>query len=242
MKELFTTIFYQPLWNALVWLYDVIPGEDIGIAIIALTILIKLVLFPFSVQALRSQRAMQTLQPKIDALRTQFKDEREKLAKAMMELYSKEKVSPLSSCLPILIQLPILIALYQVLRAGLGQPSPELLYSFVRNPGPLDPHFLGFMDLAKPNYLLAVLAGIVQFWQTKMIQVKAPPKAIATAPGAKDESMMSMMNKQMLYVMPIMTVVIGVGLPGGLTLYWFMTNLATVVQQFFFLRKKPLSS
>lgn len=239
MYELFTTIFYQPLWNALVWLYEVIPGEDIGVAIIALTILIKLVLFPFSAQALRSQRAMQTLQPKIDALRTQFKDEREKLAKAMMELYSKEKVSPLSSCLPILIQLPILIALYQVLRAGLGDHSPELLYSFVRNPGPLDPHFLGFMDLAKPNYILAVLAGAIQFWQTKMIQVKSPPKDVAASPGAKDESMMSMMNKQMLYVMPIMTVVIGVGLPGGLTLYWFMTNLASVVQQFFFLRKKP---
>ncbi len=238
MYEFFQTIFYQPLWNALVWLYDVIPGHDIGLAIIALTIAIKLVLFPFSLQALRSQKAMQTLQPKIKELQGQYKDEKEKLAKAMMELYKQEKVNPLSSCLPLIIQLPILIALYQVLRAGLGHPSPELLYSFVRNPGQLDPQFLGLMDLAKPSYVIAVLAGIIQFWQTKMIQVKAPPKAIAQTEGGKDESMMAMVNKQMLYVMPVMTVVVGAGLPGGLTLYWFVTNVLTVIQQYFFLRKK----
>lgn len=238
MKEFFTTIFYQPLWNALVWLYDVIPGSDIGLAIIGLTIVIKLVLLPFSIQATRSQRVMQTLQPKLDELKAQYKDEKEKLAKAMMELYSKEKVSPLSSCLPLLIQLPILIALYRVLIAGLGEPQPELLYPFVENPGKLDPMFFGFVDLGKRNFMLAILAGIVQFWQTKMIQVKPPPSAVAKAPGAKDESMMAMMNKQMLYVMPAMTVVIGAGLPGGLALYWLVTNLLTVAQQYVFLRKK----
>ena len=235
--QFFTVIFYQPLWNALVIIYNFLPNHDIGWSIILLTIAIKVVLFPFSLQSLRSQKAMQTLQPKINALKAQFKGEKEKQAKAMMELYKNEKVSPLSSCLPLLIQFPILIALYQVLRAGLGHPSPELLYGFVQNPGALDPHFFGVFDLAKPNYLLAILAGIFQFIQTKMIQVKPPPAAISETPAAKDESTMAMMNKQMLYVMPVMTVFIGAGLPGGLALYWLVNNIVTVGQQFYFSKK-----
>ena len=136
-----------------------------------------------------------------------------------------------------MIQLPILIALYMVLRDGLGTGSPELLYPFVENPGSLHAAFLG-MDLAKSSIVLAVLAGIAQFFQTKMIQVNKPPAAIAKSEGAKDESMMSMVNKQMLYVMPIVTVFIGAGLPGGLVLYWFVTNVLTVIQQAVFLKPK----
>src|SRR3989338_3874182 len=116
----FTTIFYQPLWNALVWFYNILPGHDIGLAIILLTIVIKIILFPFTLQSLRSQKAMQTLQPKLDALKQQYKDDKEGQAKAMMELYKTEKVSPFSSCLPLLIQLPFLFALYRVLQNGLG--------------------------------------------------------------------------------------------------------------------------
>ncbi|MBI4281156.1 membrane protein insertase YidC [Candidatus Uhrbacteria bacterium] len=236
MREFFTIIFYQPLWNALVFLYNLIPGQDIGLAIILLTVVLKLLLLPFSRQALVAQKAMQTLQPKLAALKEKFKDNREQLAKETMALYAAEKVSPLSSCLPLLIQLPILIALYQVLRAGLGTASPELLYPFIKNPGILDPHFLGIMNLAHPNYALAMAAGLAQFVQSKMMQVKAPPSAVAASPGGRDESMLSTINKQMLYVMPVMTVFIGASLPGGLTLYWLVTNLLTVLQQYFFLR------
>lgn len=238
MIQLFTIIFYQPLWNALVFLYNVIPGQDIGVAILILTGVIKVILLPFSAQALESQKAMQSLQPKLRELKEQFRDDKEKLAKATMALYAQEKVSPLSSCLPLLIQFPILIALYQVLRAGLGHPSPELLYPFVANPGTLDPNFLNLIDLAKPNYILAALAGIAQFFQTKMLQVKAPPPSVASAAAGRDESMFATMNKQMLYVMPVMTLVIGAGLPGGLTLYWFATNVLSVIQQYFVFRKK----
>lgn len=237
MKEFLTVILYQPLWNALVWLYDVLPGANLGLAIVALTIIIKVILFPFTLQSLRSQKAMQAIQPKLEEIKQKYKGNREGQAKAMMELYAKEKVSPLSSCLPLLIQFPILIALYMVLRDGLGTPSPELLYPFVGNPGSLNPAFLG-MDLAKPSIILAILAGAAQFFQTKMIQVKKPPAVIAKSEGVKDESMMSMVNKQMLYVMPAVTVFIGIGLPGGLVLYWFVTNALTVIQQAVFLKPK----
>lgn len=235
MAQLFTTILYQPLLNLLVFFYNLIPGHDLGIAIIILTIVIKLALYPLSHQSIKSQKALQDLQPKMEALKKQYKDDKEKLAKEMMALYKNEKVNPFSSCLPLLIQLPFLIAVFQVFRTGLDPASLNLLYPFVQNPGQLNPISFGLIDLAKPNIILAVLTGASQFWQTKMLTTKRPPKAM---PGAKDEDMMAMMNKQMLYFMPIMTVVIGVSLPAGLVLYWFLTTLLTVFQQQIMFKKK----
>jgi len=235
---IFNTYLYQPIFNLLVWLYDVIPGTDIGLAIIALTIIIKLVLFPLSHKSIKSQRALSQLQPKIDELKRKFGDKKEEMAKAMMELYSKEKVSPFSSCLPLLIQLPILFALYRVMRDGLRSEHLDQLYSWVPNPGTIDPVSFGIIDLAVPSVVLAVLAGAVQFWQARMMTTKQPPKELRKKQGAKDENLMATMNKQMVYFMPIMTVVIGATLPGGLTLYWLLNNLLTVGQQYILFRKK----
>jgi len=236
--EIFNTILYQPIFNLLVWLYDTIPGQDIGLAIIALTVLIKLVLFPFTAKGLKSQRALSTLQPKIEEVKNKYKDNKEEQARAMMELYSKEKVSPFSSCLPLLIQLPILFALYSVMRNGLRSEGLDQLYGFVANPGHIDPMFLGVLDLAVPSLLLAILAGAVQFWQARMMTANQPPKDLRKKKGARDENLMATMNKQMVYFMPIMTVVIGATLPSGLTLYWLVNNVMTVVQQYIAFRKK----
>lgn len=229
--EFIHAVLYQPMYNLLIWLYNVLPGADLGFAIIALTIIIKLILWPFTHASLKSQKALQELQPKLDALKTEHKDDREKLAKAMMELYAKEKVNPLSSCLPLLIQLPILLALYQVLRAGLGSGSVYALYPFVSDPGQINVVFLGLVDLAKASIVLAVLAGAFQFWQTRMLIAKRPPKALRDKPGARDENMMTAMNQSMLYFMPVITVVIGASLPAGLTLYWVATNIISIIQQ-----------
>jgi YidC/Oxa1 family membrane protein insertase len=128
----------------------------------------------------------------------------------------------------LLIQLPILIGLYWALSNGLKSERFDLLYPFVKNPGAIKTVAFGFLDLAKANFVLAILAGAAQFWQTKMLPMKKP--AVTTA-GSKDESMTAMMNKQMLYMMPLMTVVIGATIPGGLTLYWLVTTLLTGWQQ-----------
>ncbi len=234
MIALFNTIFYQPLFNLLVWLYNVIPGHDIGLAILLLTVLIKAILYPFSLQAIRAQKSLAELQPKIEELKVKYKDQKEEMSKALMNLYKENKVNPLSSCLPVLIQLPFLIAVYQVFIHGLGSQGLENLYSFVAHPGHINPVTLGFLDLSKPNIILAVFAGAAQFWQTKMMPRSAPPQKV---PGSKDESITAMMNKQMLYFMPAITVFIGATLPGGLTFYWFLTTLLTVIQQYFYFRK-----
>lgn len=234
ITTIFTTVFEQPLLNLLVFFYNSIPGTDIGIAIILVTVVLKLVLYPFSLQSIKSQKALQDLQPKLKALQDELKNDKEKLARATMELYAKEKVSPFSSCLPLLIQFPFLIALYQVLRFGLASQKLELLYPFVSNPGTIDPTFLGLINLAAVSIPLAIIAGAAQFWQTKMLSTTRPP---VQTQGSKDEDTMTRMNKQMTYIMPVMTVVIGASLPGGLALYWLVTNLLTVAQQRYFFKK-----
>ncbi len=235
MSALFHTILYQPLLNILIFFYNVIPGHDFGVAIIILTALIRLVLWPLAKKSIAAQKAMSGLQPKIAALKEKYKDNKQELAKATMELYKNEKVNPFSSCLPLLIQLPILIALYWVLMAVLKSEKFDLLYPFIANPGTIKTMAFGFLELAKPNWYLAILAGAAQYWQTKMLPMTPPP---VKGEGSKDEGMMTMMNKQMLYMMPVMTVIIGGTLPGGLTLYWLVTTLLTGGQQWLMFRKK----
>lgn len=248
MIDLFNTVLTWPILNLLFWLYDVVPGRDIGIAIIVLTIIIKAVLYPFAVQQIKQQRAMQALQPKMEEIRKRLKDDKEAQAKELMELYKTEKVNPAASCLPLLIQLPVFIALYHALQEGLSSNGLDNLYPFIPNPGTIDPTLFGFVDLANPNYVLAILAAAVQYWQTKQIMDQTPkaasnpPKEVEGKEGAKDESMAAMMNKQMLYVMPIVTIVIGFGLPGGLILYWLTMSLLTVAQQWYMFKKHPVET
>ena len=146
--NIFNQALYLPLFNALVWLYNVIPGNDLGIAIIALTILIRFILYPLSKKAIQSQKAISQLQPKIKEIQKKYKNKEEQ-AKAMMELYKKHKVNPMSGCLPILVQLPLLIALYRVFFNGLNPESLNLLYDFVSRPDSLNVVFLGLIDLSQ---------------------------------------------------------------------------------------------
>ena len=236
---IFTTLFYQPLFNALMWLYDVIPGNDIGLAIIALTLLIRLLLYPLTMQSIKSQKALQDIQPKVKELQQKYKDNKEQQAQEMMKLYREEKVNPMSSCLPLLIQLPFLFAIYRVFLHGLKSESFELLYPFVSNPGHINTIPFGFLDISNPNIVIAMLAGAAQFWQTKMLVARRAPKVNdKQMPGAKDEDMLAGMNKQMTYFMPLITVVIGASLPGGLALYWLFTTLTMALMQYVVFHRK----
>ncbi|OGH74010.1 MAG: hypothetical protein A3G00_02210, partial [Candidatus Magasanikbacteria bacterium RIFCSPLOWO2_12_FULL_43_12] len=192
-------------------------------------VLIKLALYPLTASSIKSQKALTDLQPKLDVIKKEFKDDKQRLAQETMKLYKENKVNPMASCLPLLIQLPILIALYYVLQRGLTATNFDTLYSFVKSPDQINTISVGLVDLKNSNIILAVLAGAAQFWQAKMMMRKKAPKEAGE--GAKDENMMSMMNKQMLYMMPIMTVFIGMKLPGGLTLYWLLSTVLTVAQQ-----------
>ena len=236
LSSLFHSILYKPIFNLFVGLYNLIPGHDIGLVIIVITIIIRVIVYPLTAKSIKAQKSVQDLQPKIEAIKKEYASDQKKQAEMLMQVYKENKVNPFASCLPLLIQLPILIALYMVMRDVLmADKFAAELYSFVANPLKINAISFGFIDMSKSNYVLAILAGAAQFWQAKGMLMQKPPKD--AGPGAKDEGMAATMNKQMLYVMPVMTVVIGFSLPAGLALYWFFSTLLTVAQQKIMLKK-----
>ncbi|MBI4778957.1 YidC/Oxa1 family membrane protein insertase [Candidatus Falkowbacteria bacterium] len=110
-----------------------------------------------------------------------------------------------------------------------------MVYSFIHRPEFINTTSLGFINLAERNVVLAILAGLAQFWQAKMMTTKRPE---VRGEGAKDEDMMAIMNKQMLYIMPALTVFIGLSFPGGLALYWLVTTILTALQQLYLFKQK----
>jgi YidC/Oxa1 family membrane protein insertase len=238
IASFFYVTLYQPLFNSLVLLYNYIPGHDFGVAIIFLTLIIRVVLYPLSVKATKSQKSLQELQPKIQEIQKKYKDDKEKQAVETLALYKKEKINPFSGLLLALIQLPILIALYNVFWNGLKPEELSILYSFVSSPGQINPMFLGFIDLSKANVVLAFLAGLTQYWQTKML---LPKKKSATNTTDKGSDVSQMMQTQMTYFMPVITVIILISLPSALGLYWTMSSVFSVIQQYIIFKKHKLT-
>lgn len=212
MSELFNKILYQPLFNVLVFLYQYLG--DLGVAIIVLTILIRVVLFPLFYKGAKDQAIMQRLAPKIKEIQTNHKNNREEQAKALMGLYREHKVNPLSSFLLILVQLPILIALYQVFMKGLVGPDF------------LDLNFLGLIDLSKKSAIIVGLAAVAQYFQGKLSIIKSEKLF-------KDLTPMERMGRQMIYLGPILTIIFlyFFNLPSAVGLYWLTTSLFSVIQQ-----------
>ncbi len=240
-------VLYRPLFNALIFLYHIL-GQDLGIAILVLTVLIKLLLFYPSLQQLKAQRNLQATQPKLKELKERYKDNKEEYNRAVLRFYKENKVNPASSCLPVLIQFPILIALYQVFIAGVASdPATGLLQAkqlqFLYFPLreiydsiPLHTTFLGIVDLAKnKNVLLALLTGLATFWQSSMLTRTQPPKSVGEA--GKDESIAASVNKNLTYTLPLITVFFSYTLPAGLPLYWLVSTLFQIGQQYYFLRR-----
>ena len=242
----YQTILYQPLFNALVLLYEHLPGHDFGIAVIVLTVLIRLIFYPLMVQSIKSQKVLSELQPKIQEIQQKYKGDKEKQARETMGLYQREKINPFGGCLPLLIQLPILIALYQVFWKGLQPEALANLYSFVPYPGVINPTFLGIINLGQASLILAILAGILQFFQTKMITPKNPHQNKSGFGQAKKEDQMpqfsNMMQKQMLYFFPIFTVFILWKLPAAIALYWIITALFSILQQYLIFKPRTKTS
>ena len=232
----FHLFFYQPLVNLLIALYVFIPGQSLGIAIILITLLLKIVLYPSTQQSLKSQKTMNELQPKIKEIQKKYKDDKQKQAEEMMNLYKEKKFNPFAGFLPLLIQLPIFIALYQIFRTGIGQSHLALLYSFVPRPQEINQMFLG-TDLSKANIFLAVVVGIAQYFQTK---TSLPTKPLKPESGDQMGQFSSMMQNYTLYFFPIMTIMILAALPSGLGLYWLVNTVLSIGQNYLVFNKKTV--
>lgn len=232
----FNTLLYQPLFNALILLYKYLPGQDFGVAVIVLTVLIKVLFYPLGVKAIRAQKALNKLQPKIQEIQKKYKDDKAEQARIMMELYKKEKISPFSGFLPLLIQIPILIALYRVFVGGFQPDGMAHLYSFLSQPESISPTFLGIFNLARPSATLAIFAGITQFFQTK---ISLPEISKKSKKGGEVSQFSEVMQKQMKYFFPVFTVFILLKIPSAVALYWIVAALFTTIQQYFTLKKHP---
>jgi len=226
MKALLFTILYQPLYNFLIFIAWLIPGHSIALAIIILTVIIRVILLPSSLKAAKLQVKNLEIQPKINKIKNEIKDQKEQ-SQAMMALYKEEGISPFGSCLPLLIQLPILIVLYQVFRGGLSTSGFGNLYSFVPRPEFINTTFLG-MNLAQADpWVLPIIAGLLQLGLSFLT---LPPK-----PKAEDGNSdpMAMMSRQMIFLLPVTTVLFGRAMPAALVIYWIITTLFSLVQQIY---------
>ncbi len=230
MISLWNAVIYKPLYNLLIVLVAVLPGQSVGVAIIVLTFLVKLLLYPLTGKSIEAQRAMRELEPELKQIREKYKDDRQKQAQKTMELYQERKVSPFSGCLPILIQIPIIIGLYWVFFKGLAGIDTSILYSFVVPPAALDMHFLVF-DLASKSIFLALLAGVTQYIQTYLSLGKPTPSAPSTGKASFQEDFARSMQMQMRYILPIMIGFISYTTGGAVALYWATSNILSIGQE-----------
>ena len=245
LSFIYNEILYYPLFNLMVFFYNVIPGQDIGVAIIMVTLLVRFALYPMNSKAIKSQRAMQAIQPEMKKIQKKYKENKEKQAKELMALYQRRKVNPFSGCLPLLIQFPILIALYHVFINGFKNESLAILYPFVANPGHLNPISFGIVDLSEVSVWIALIAASLQYFQTKMLmgqkknkEDKKEDKNQEKTAEEKTQDFAQAMTKQMIYVLPVLTFVFAMSFPSGLALYWAVTALFAIVQQHIVMKKR----
>lgn len=220
--ELFYTEFlWRPLFNGLVFFYAVLPIQDIGLAIIAFTFVTRVVLLPLFLKGQKAQAEMARIQPELERIREKHKNDREALARAQMELFREHNVNPLSGCLVMFVQLPILLALFSVFRTGLDPSHLVYLYSFVPTPGAINPVSFGVIDLSAGNLALGVVAAVTQFFHTKVTLPPPPPNAKGFA---------SVFQKQMLYLFPVFILIWSRTFPSALILYWTILNILGMLQ------------
>jgi YidC/Oxa1 family membrane protein insertase len=230
LQKLWQEALYLPILNTLFFIIATVPGHNLGWAILLLTVLIKLILLVPNQKALKSQKALQVIQPQLEALKVQYKDSPQKLAEETMKIWKDHKVNPMGSCLPMLIQFPILIALFYVVKGGLSV-DPQLLYGSLKgfDPKMVSTIFFG-LDLTKVNAIfLPIIIGLLQFAQIRLSFAKAKPAA---------QSQAALMNKMMQYVLPVMIGVFSAGLPAAVGFYWGVSTLFAIGQQIVVNRSK----
>lgn len=241
MGNLIRTILLQPIFNALLLIYALLPGNDFGVALIVFTILIRILLWPLMKRQLHQQKKMKEIQPEIARVKEKAKGDKTKESQMLVELFKEKEVNPFSSFGVVLLQLPILLTIFYVIRRILdpGQVS-ELAYASVAklsavqdivNLGVAEnfhPSLFGLVDLSQPNIILALLAGLVQYFQARQLM---PMNTTQTSDSKNIGFNMSL-------IFPIITVVVAMRLPSALALYWFASTSIAVVQQYIIMQEE----
>lgn len=229
---LFRGIILKPLYNTLLLLGSIIPDHSLGWSIILLTVLVKVLLFLPSKHALEGQRKLQAVQPKIDVLKKKYGHDQKRLSEETLQVWREHGVNPFRSCLPTIIQIPILIGLFFVVRDGADTALNRHLLYGVWNGAivDLEPIFLGLLDLRVPNFTVFPLAlFLLQFWQMRMMFIPppSPPKSDQQRSWLERIDQRTIMN----YGLPLMVAGFAVTLPSAVSLYWAVSTLFAILQQ-----------
>ncbi len=234
MKEIFINVVVQPFYNALILLTNFVTS-DLGIALIILTIIFRLVLFPLYKSQIRTQIKMNQIQEPLKKIQEKYKNDREALGREMLKLYKQNKVNPFSGILILIIQLPLLLGFYYVFsRAGLPNINENLLYSFVHWPDNLSTVFLGIIDMTGKSLPLAIAAAVAQFFQMQlMLPKKKAVDETKKTNNVSPENVMKSMQTQMAYVMPAMMGMFAYTLGAMLGLYFLVGSLISIGQEFY---------
>lgn len=254
MIELFNTILVNPILNVLVAVYQALVflhiPSPLGFSIIILTILIRFLLYPLIRAQLTTSKRMQDLSPQLSKLKEQYKNEPQKIQQETLKLYKQYGVNPAAGCLPVLVQLPVIWALYSVLQSvvkytSINQINEHLYFPFLKLTELWSPHFFGIPLLKTPAQLIQtysifivlipLLTGVLQFYQSKMMFGKpktAPIIDLKKKPEDKKEpDFASVFQKQSLYIFPVMIAFFSFQFPVGLSLYWNTFSVFGIIQQ-----------
>ena len=219
---MFHTLFYEPVYNLIVVVLTFVPLHDIGASIVIVTLIVKLILLPLNISALRTQYMMKKIEPEMNKIKEIQKKNPQEASKKMIDLYKTEKINPFSSIFAMILQIPIFIALYFVFSKGLFN-DPKSIYTFVTFPNTLHTLAFGLFDVTKKNIIIALLAGISSYFLAKRQTVSMTVEKSSKEESFQDHFMKSM-RMQMLYVLPVIITFSAAVLPSALALYWFVSN------------------
>ncbi len=225
MYYLYTTLLYNPLLNILIFFYNTIAFGNFGLAIIFFTVFIRIILFPIFQKSVRHQVVMQRLQPELKKIGEKNRGDRERQGREMMALYKEHNINPLSGFLLLLVQLPILIALYQIFLNSLKPDFLSGLYGFVSHPSSINTSFLGLINLGERSTLMVGLSALAQYFQG----VLSLPKI----EKSREPTTVERVSRQMVFLGPFMILIIFYNSPAALSLYWLVATIFSIIQQIF---------
>ncbi|MEQ1561663.1 MAG: YidC/Oxa1 family membrane protein insertase [Nitrospira sp.] len=238
MYWFFHTFFYNPIYNALVFIVSTIPGGDVGLSIILLTVLVKLILFPLSLKAARTQLLMREIDPLLREIKEKYKENKEEQALKTLALYREKNVNPFAVILLTFIQIPIILGLYFVFfNEKLPIINTDILYSFIHAPEQVNLILFGIFDVSKTSVILGVLAGVTQFLQVRLSMPKPAPLKEGVTPSFSDDFARSM-QMQMQYVLPVIITGVALSVAAAISLYFVVSNLFAIGQELYIKRER----
>lgn len=232
ISSAFIAVIVQPFYNSLIFLVDFLTN-DLGLAIIILTVLFRFVIFPLSKSQIKTQIKMKDVQGPMKDLKKKYKDDPQKMGQEMMKLYKENDIKPFSGFLLLFIQLPLLFGFYYIfIKTGLPEINTDLLYSFIPHPGSIDTDFFG-ISLTSKSILLAVLASGTQFIQAKLLFASTNKDKNNEPEKGSVEDVMNGVQKQMIFVMPIILLFISYTFGAIVALYFLTSNIFSIIQEMY---------